>query len=144
MVSSVRPVVLRWVLLCGLAFCLVGMHSLVAADADMGHAPTTSTSTAAMLIAAADEVGMSCCGGDHRLAAGQPGHAPGHGHDMQHLCLAVLVAVAGLIVAWLLWRRGHTAERHHEPRPTLVPVGRGPPLKLRTGDLLSSLCVLRL
>jgi hypothetical protein len=140
-VSSVRPATLRWVLLCALAFCLIGMHSLVAADPGMGHPPPTSTST---LIAAADEDGISCCGGDHDLADGQPGHAPGHGHDMQHLCLAVLVAAAGLIVAWLLWRRGHTTERHHEPRPALVPVGRGPPLNPRTGDLLSLLCVFRL
>ena len=63
---------------------------------------------------------------------------------MLHLCLAVLMAAAALIMTWLLWRRGHTIWGRYEPRTSLVKAGRSPPLSVSTGDLLSSLCVLRL
>jgi hypothetical protein len=145
--SSVRASALRWVLLCALTFGLIGMHNLAAGDpahASMGHIVMPSTLTATMPASSTDAAGMSCCGSDHNLGIGLPGHPSGYGHDMLHLCLAVLVAAAVLIMAWLLCRRGHTAWRHRKPRTSLPAAGRGPPLALRTSGLLSSLCVLRL
>ena len=147
MISSVRPAALRWVLLCALAFGLIGMHNLAAGDpahASMGHMVTPDTPTATTLASSTDAVGMSCCGGDHDLAIALPGHPSGYGHDMLHQCLAVLVAAAVLTLAWLLWRRGRTAWRHRKPTTSLPEAGRGPPLALRTSGLLSCLCVLRL
>ena len=134
-------------MLCALAFGLIGMHNLAAGDpvhASMGHMVTPDTPTATTLASSTDAVGMSCCGGDHDLAIALPGHPSGYGHDMLHQCLAVLVAAAVMIAAWLLWRHGRTVRRHRAPRTALVRAGRGPPLALRTSDLLPSLCVLRL
>ena len=146
-VWSVRPAALRWVLLCALALGLIGMHNLAAGDpahGSMGQIVMPSTPTAAMAANSTDAVGMSCCGADHDLVMGLPGHHSGYGHDMLHLCLAVLVAAAVLTLAWLLWRRGRTAWRHRKPTTSLPEAGRGPPLALRTSGLLSCLCVLRL
>jgi hypothetical protein len=120
------------------------MHNLVVGDpahASMSYTGAPSAAVAQMP-AAADVAGMSCCGGDHDAGIGQPGHSSGH--DMLHLCLAVLMTAAALIMAWLLWRRGYTIRGSREPRTSLVRAGRSPPLWVRTGDLLSSLCILRL
>jgi hypothetical protein len=129
-----------------LAFAVIGMHSLIADDP--AHA---SMQPAAMASASADvssteylaPVGPSCCPGDHTPAAEPPGHSSGHGHDLQHLCLAVLVAAFMLIAGRLLWRRGHPVLAHREPSPSVTRTGRDPPLALSISDLLSSLCVLR-
>jgi hypothetical protein len=96
-VSSARPAALRWVLLCALALGLIGMHNLAVVDpahASMGH--TAASSTAVVQMPTADEAGMSCCGGDHDPGIGRPGHSSGH--EMLHLCLAVLMAAAALIM----------------------------------------------
>jgi hypothetical protein len=141
-----RPSALRWVVLGALTFGLIGMHNLTALDpahASMGHIVMDSTPTA-MPGDSTDAVGMSCCGADHDLGMGLPGHPSGYGHDMLHLCLAVLVAAAVLTLAWLLWRHGHTVRRHRKPRTSVPEAGRGPPWLWRTSDLLSCLCVLRL
>lgn len=112
----------RWLLLSMLAVALIGMHCLVTVhasaasrmggvrrDADRGQATAAAESP--------------CCG-DHDEAgnhSGSPGS--GHGHDLLHLCLAILVALAGLVHGWLLWQRGWTTTAHRGPNlvsPTLA------------------------
>jgi hypothetical protein len=125
------------------------MHNLAAGDPahdSMGHVVMPDTPTAAMPASSTDAVGVSCCGADHDLGIGigLPGLPSGYGHDMLHLCLAVLVAAAVLTLAVLLWRRGHTIRRHRETRTSLPEAARGPPPALGANGLLLSLCVLRL
>jgi hypothetical protein len=129
-------------LLCTLALGLIGMHNLAVGDpVPMAMGNTAVPSAAVAQMPAADTAGKSCCGGDHDAGNEQPGHSSDH--DMLHLCLAVLMAAAALIMAWMLGRRGHPSRTRHEPRTSLVRAGRGPPFSPKTGDLLSSLCVLR-
>lgn len=137
----VRPASLRWVLLSVLAFAVIGMHSLIAGDP--AHAAMRPAAVMASAAADAMPTQPSCCLDDHDLVAEPPGHSSGHGHDLQHLCLAVLVAAFVLIAGRLLWRRSHAVLAHREPRSSVARTGRGPPLTLRSHDLLSSLCVLR-
>ncbi|WP_211768642.1 DUF6153 family protein [Kutzneria sp. CA-103260] len=132
MVSSARPAALRWALLAALVFGLLCMHSLVAHDP--GH-PSHESVTMAGASAQGMPVADSPCCPDH--------DSSGHGHDMMHLCLAVLVAVAGLAIGWLLWRRGRTAAERGGRQTMTARFGRGPP-PLCVDDVLASLCVLRL
>lgn len=148
-VFPARTATLRWMLLSVLAFAVIGMHSLVtahAADAPHAAAGVVGTSAAAASgPVAGPTVGRAeteCCP-DHEQAMNHSG-ASGHSHDPLHLCLAVLVALAGLVLGWLLWRRGRTTTRHRGPDPAVTSAGRGPPRARCTNDLLSSLCVLRL
>jgi hypothetical protein len=136
------------VLLIVLAFAVIGMHSLIAEDPT--HAPgepvAAMASGPAAVMSTEDRafVGPLCCSDDRALAAEHRGHSSGHGHDMQHLCLAVLIAAVALMMGWLLWRRDPTVLANGEPSPSVTRAGRGPPRVRRTADLLSSLCVLRL
>jgi hypothetical protein len=126
----------RWLLLCALAFGVVGMHHLASmCGPEDGQATVMLAAMPGMTPAApADD----CCGedmaGGHGLPAGP--------HDLTHLCLAILVA--GLVIGVLLarWRRAGpatgllgllTAVRHRSPRP---PPG--------SAAILTSLGVLRL
>jgi hypothetical protein len=149
------------VLLSVLAFGVIGMHSLIAEDpahasgepvaamaseAGAGEPVAAMASEAGAGMSTEDRasIGPLCCLEDHALAAEHRGHSSGHGHDMQHLCLAVLIAAFALMMGLLLWRRGPTVLTDGEPSPSVTRTGRGPPLVRRTCDLLSSLCVLRL
>jgi hypothetical protein len=147
-ISSARPAALRWVLLSVLAFGVIGMHSLIAEDPAHASgepvAAMASEAGAGMSTEDRASIGPLCCLEDHALAAEHRGHSSGHGHDMQHLCLAVLIAAFALMMGLLLWRRGPTVLTDGEPSPSVTRTGRGPPLVRRTCDLLSSLCVLRL
>ncbi|GAB3885918.1 DUF6153 family protein [Kibdelosporangium lantanae] len=108
-----RSAAVRWVLLGVLAFGLIGMHSLVMP----GHAHHEPVATVQVV---ADD----CCSSDM-------------GHDMTHMCLAVLVLFAGLMLVLLLWFNGGAhvpAGRWENSRGG----GRGPPR-----PTLSSLCVSR-
>jgi hypothetical protein len=146
-ISSARPAALRWVLLFVLAFAVIGMHSLIAED------PTHASGQPVMAMAGGPRAVMStehrfsagplCCPDDRALAAEHRGHSSGHGHDMQHLCLAVLIAAFALMMGLLLWGRDPTVFATGEPSPSVTRAGRGPPRARRTADLLS-LCVLRL
>jgi hypothetical protein len=102
------------VLLGVLAFGLIGMHNLVMP----GHGHHES-------VGVVQVVADDCCSSEMN-------------HDLMHMCLAVLVAFAGLLVALLLWFSAGLnvpAGRPDVSRST----SRGPPQ-----PMLSSLCVLRL
>lgn len=133
---SVRPAFPRWVSLVVLAFAVACMHSLVTLEP--AHMPDAS-----MVIAGTDAAAMPAT--DPGCDTDQ-GPCSGHSHDMDmtHMCLAVLVALAGLVVGWLRWRGMRTSTRGHGRNPRFTRLGRGPPPPVRIlGDLVTSLCVLR-
>jgi H+/Cl- antiporter ClcA len=154
-VVPARAAALRWMLLSVLAFALIGMHSLVTTHAADTHAassgmvaalvePPAPAGSAAfgMVDQVTGPTDAGCCP-DHDPAMNHSGSS-GQGHDLRHLCLAVLVALAGLVLGWLLWRRARTTPDRQDPNPAVARVGRGPPRARPAPDLLSSLCVLRL
>jgi hypothetical protein len=104
----------RWLLLGVLAFALVGMHHVPSAPCGP-HVEVTS-----------------------HAADSQECHAPDGGHDLLHLCLMVLGAVAGILFVWLLLAvTGLTgASTRHVLAVAQVP-------KLAGRALLLSVCVLR-
>lgn len=134
-VTSARPAALRWVLLAVLAFGVVGMHCLSAtgsAHAVMESAAMTSAPADAIAVESGTQAWPACCDDEH---------STGHNHGLQHLCLAVLAAAFVLLIGRLLWRSDHAGLASRKPTPPLIRAGRSPPP--RTGDLLTSLCVLR-
>ena len=125
MATSTRRTATRWLLLCLLFLGVVGMHH-VATSGDMasGH-------------------DMTAVAAHHEHSPEEP--APSSpGHDMLHLCVAVLCAVVSLLLlAWLLVRStprhaGRALGSSSWPRAPDHP----PPVGGRS--LLSSVCVLRL
>ncbi|PRX45458.1 hypothetical protein B0I33_109121 [Prauserella shujinwangii] len=123
----------RWVLLCLLALGVVLMHHT---GAEAEPPPTAHATHAAHTMAEG-----TAHGDEHRPADGHP--APGGGHDLLHLCLAVAVA-AGFALALTLLSGRLAAGRAPGPRGAVVPrsAARAPP---RPGgrDLLHLACVLR-
>jgi hypothetical protein len=119
----------RWLLLCLLLLGVVSMHHFAPADAH--DQPTTAVSHTMANAPASDPV--------HE----PEGPAPSPAHDLLHLCLAVLGAIAGLVLTGLLLAKSWPAQA-----PSLRPdrqvrrVDHPPPLSGRS--LLSSVCVLRL
>lgn len=109
----------KWLLLCALAFALVGMH----------HIPTAPCDSHAAAVSHAAE-----------QPEPEPCHTPESGHDLLHLCLMVLGFVAGITLAWLLLAITGAAgalARHTRAMP------RWRPPKLAGRSLLTSVCVLR-
>ncbi|GGM72006.1 hypothetical protein GCM10011609_04720 [Lentzea pudingi] len=101
----------QWVLLCALVFSVVGMHHVAAAETP--HAAHTMS---------------------HHEE--QP-----HEHDLTHLCLAVLVAAAVVLLGWFLVRTA--LPRLAEPADETPPsTPQRPPPGGR--QLLTTLCVLRI
>lgn len=108
----------KWLLLCALAFALVGMH----------HVPAAPCHVEASAHAAEQSDTQQQC------------HTPESGHDLLHLCLMILGFVAGIALAWLLLSitgAADTLARHARA------VGRWRPPKLAGRSLLTSVCVLR-
>ena len=100
----------QWVLLCALVFAVVGMHHVAAAET-----PHTG----------------------HTMSQQQQDP---HEHDLLHLCLAVLAAVAVAVTAWFLVRTAlPQLVAHLSETPLSTP--QRPPPGGRT--LLTTLCVLR-
>jgi hypothetical protein len=111
----------RWLLLCTLAFGVVGMHHLASICHGDDHAEVTlvampSPTTTIDPAVPSDD----CCGG-------QFASMPAGSHDLTHLCLAILAA--GLVLGALLarWRRAGpaaglvrllTAVRRRSPSPS--------------------------
>jgi hypothetical protein len=126
---SVRPVALRWAFLVALALGIVGMHHLAMPGGEPQHAGHATAVAVASV--AADP---ACCD-----------NMAGHGmHDLLHLCLAVLGAAVGLLLSWLLLRRGTTTASSRSRTALAALAGRDRPRAHRPSTSLSSLCVLRL
>ncbi|HEX6354873.1 hypothetical protein [Actinophytocola sp.] len=105
----------QWLLLAALAFALVGMHHVPSAPCGP-HVEVTS----------------------HTLEQEQHCHTPEGGHDLLHLCLMVLGAVAGVLLVWLL-----LAITGSPRTPTRRVRARARPRGLAGRALLTSVCVLR-
>lgn len=121
MAAGTHRTVTQWLLLCVLFLGVVGMHH-VATDMASGH-DMTAVST------------------HHEQSPEEP--APS-GHDVLHLCVAVLGAVVSLLLlAWLLVRS--TPQRTgRAPGSSAWPRAPGHPPPVGGRSLLSSVCVLRL
>ncbi|MFL6121527.1 hypothetical protein [Actinophytocola sp.] len=125
-------------LMCALALSVIGMHHVPLSPHCTPHV-TMSAGTHAAGTAVSETM-------IHAVAAApdaQPNSDSGTGHDMLHLCLAVLWAAGGLLLlAWLLVAVGAGAPT---PAATLLlwtrRVWRPPGTTGRS--LLASLCVLR-
>ncbi|WP_394620406.1 hypothetical protein JNUCC0626_15250 [Lentzea sp. JNUCC 0626] len=102
----------QWVLLCALVFAVVGMHHVAAAETP--HAEHTVS---------------------HQQEPEQP-----HEHDLLHLCLAVLVAAAVVLLGWFLVRTALPRLAAPLAEAPLSTPQRPPP---GGRQLLTSLCVLR-
>lgn len=166
MVAPFRVRALQWLLVSALAIAVLGMHHLTGHDA--GHSDAMTAAVAAESSVAESSVAESvvtesvvveCCA-DHVGMSGPlpavstasampmapltPSMPEPSGHDLLHLCLAVLVAVLGLGLLLRALRRS--------PVRDLVgafvtrTIGRRPPLPPPRGvpAVLASLCVLRL
>ncbi|MER5265230.1 hypothetical protein ABTZ99_24445 [Actinosynnema sp. NPDC002837] len=125
MLHRVRTRASLWALVWAVAFAVVGMHHL-----------GTHEQAAVTVTAVAD-----CC-----AHGASEEHAPGpvQQHDLLHLCLAILVAGLGLLLAVLvLLRRGVlvrlTSATTRSARPRSPPPRPG-----GAPALLATLCVLRL
>ena len=147
-IAPAPPAVLRWLLLAALAFAVLGMHSLATvhpagtphARSEMVGTLAAATGPAVIAEPAMTDTESDCCSDDSAMDHSGSGHS----HKLLHLCLAVLVALAGLVLGWLLWQRGQPTTGHRDRNPVVTHVGRGPPRARLTNDLLSTLCVLRL
>jgi hypothetical protein len=121
----------HWLLLCALVLAVVGMHHVALAPHGTSHAaPSSEAHVAAMPAAPA---GLS-----EALTSSDP--TTDGGHDLLHLCLAVLAATGGLLLLVLLLGAGE------KPRPlltTLAVTRLLPPPKPAGRSLLTSVCVMR-
>lgn len=123
-------------LLCVLALAVLGMHHIPFLTA---HAAMADDSPAAAM----SEAPSSVSGMLEAPSAGDP--APGAGHDLMHLCLAVLLAATGLVLlaSWLVATfRTRTHVRRIGARSSTHPGNRSPPRAGRS--LLTSVCILRI
>ena len=100
----------RWVLLCALVFAVVGMHHVAAAESP------------------------------HAGHAVSHQHEQPHEHDLLHLCLAVLVAAAVVLLGWFLVGTTFPLLATARSEAPLSTPQRPPP---GGRQLLTALCVLR-
>ncbi|MFI6096217.1 hypothetical protein ACIA8G_11715 [Lentzea sp. NPDC051213] len=101
----------QWVLLCALVFAVAGMHHVAAAETP--HA-------------------------EHSVSHQQEPEP--HEHDLLHVCLAVLAAVALAVLTWLFHKTALPQRVAHPSDPPLSTPQRPPP---GGRPLLTTLCVLR-
>ncbi|MFI9816860.1 DUF6153 family protein [Saccharothrix variisporea] len=121
-----RASALRWVLVWAVALALVGMHHL-------STHPSGDHTTTSATVMAADE----CCSHATENAPTQDS-----GHDMLHLCLAILSAALVLALALLTANRPVNRNRIHAL--SVARLRAPPPPPRGTPALLANLCVLRL
>lgn len=141
---SPKVVTARWLLLCALAFGLVGMHHL----GWMSHSCGTPAQAMSSVSGSMPDTVMPHPPPTERPATAPRHLSPGHGthhdtNDLLHLCLAVLAA--GLILAglWSQWRR--SARDPDATRLALVTTWLRPPHPPPVpSSILTSLGVLRL
>ena len=128
----------RWLLLCALAFGVIGMHHLGMASHDEQHGPASETPAGVVVEVVVD---AGCCA----VGTGHSGHGvPGRGIEwLLHLCLAVLAGVAVFIALLVRWRRLRRELRVSARQPGIPGLWppRAPP---DTATVLASLGVLRL
>lgn len=118
-------------LLCALTLSVLGMHHVALPPPGAGHSTAAESMTS--MTAPAME-GMA------PVAQPSDDSGTGMGHDLLHLCLAVLGAAAVFLLAtWLLATMGATRADPGGQRP---PFPRAPRAAGRS--LLASVCVLRL
>lgn len=118
----------RWLLLCMLLLGVVSMHHFVPAEAhDRATGMVASTMTDVPL---PDPM--------HK----PDGPAPSPAHDLLHLCMAVLCAIIGLLLAALMLTVSQPA-RAPSLRPQRLVSGVDRPPGLSGRSLLNSVCVLR-
>ncbi|WP_329057333.1 hypothetical protein [Amycolatopsis sp. NBC_01480] len=134
----------RWVLLGAVVLGVVAMHHVAAPGGAMADGPIGDVSMAGASmghVAEAHAAVESAAAGAAALEAVAPAGMDGAMHSMLHLCLAVLLAMAGLLLlVMLVWRAG---------RPVIAGrsgnVGAARPPPWRTGrELLTASCVLRI
>ncbi|OZM70672.1 hypothetical protein CFN78_23600 [Amycolatopsis antarctica] len=118
----------RWLLLCAVALGVVAMHHV---GAEPGHPPTGHHSAA---VSVAEHPSM--------LPLADEPMPHGGGHDLGHLCLAILGAAAGVALALLLVYAHRGQARELRRGIGAWAAARGPPPTPGRHILLTS-CVLR-
>lgn len=153
MYSGLAGTLVRWLLPVVLAVAVSGMHHLPARVGGATHHPVPGTHALVSASPVPDsgraraEPARSCCADPSAVLAPAPrddapgGH--GTGHDLLHLCLAVLVAALASILIFAALRR-YLFVRGPMPAATLRPraVARPPPVPI--SRRLAVLGVLRL
>jgi hypothetical protein len=129
----------RLLLLGPVVLGVVAMHHVAAPDGAMAGVPMADVSMVDAVEAAA--VGTHAAVEGAAVETVAPAGMDGAMHSMLHLCLAVLLAMAGLLlVVMLVWRAGRPMIAG---RPGTAGAARPPPW--RTGrELLTVSCVLRI
>ncbi|MBF6348103.1 hypothetical protein IU448_03625 [Nocardia flavorosea] len=149
--SGIAGTFVRWMLPAFLAVALLGMHHLPAGDpaaAPAHHELLLSTVPGTGFPAAgtqSDPANSRCCTTPAAVASDPAHDVPGGhgaGHELLHLCLAVLTALAGIVLALFVVAHGMDG---YTPVTVIPPAPIGwarppPPLARR----LASLGVLRL
>ncbi|NKY58899.1 hypothetical protein [Nocardia flavorosea] len=149
--SGAAGTLVRWLLPLFLAVALPSMHHLPAAGepaaAPAQHEPVRSVEPEAGPPAPAGALSDSahCCTTAVVLAPESAHDTPGDhgaGHDLLHLCLAVLTALAGIVLALFVVARGMTGYTPGAVIPAVPLVWARPPPPV--SRRLAALGVLRL
>ncbi|OLR95058.1 DUF6153 family protein [Actinokineospora bangkokensis] len=103
MLTPFRQRLAQWLLLCAIAVGVIGMHHLTSADS--GHAMSAAGGVAmagdhASTGSAHDVTGTPAQ--DHATAVAAAPETPMGGHDVMHLCMAVLASSAVPLLLLLL------------------------------------------
>lgn len=142
--SGIAGTLVRWLLPAFLAVALLGMHHLPAgepAGAPAQHELLRSVTPEAGPPAGTQPDPAHCCPAAPEPAHDNPGDH-GAGHDLLHLCLAVLTALAGIVLALFIVARSVTGYTSVAVIPAVPLVWARPPPPL--ARRLATLGVLRL